>query len=115
MVVRRYHDPKQHMEESLFGRRVPKEEVIRQERQDSQEAATEPVAGTGGAKTRQNRNWKWDKVLNSQSRPPVTFFLQQGATCKRFPNVTSNTMNWRPRVQTHEPMGLFFTQTTMNL
>lgn len=41
------------MEESLFGRRVPKEESIRQERHDSQEAATETVAGTGGAKTMQ--------------------------------------------------------------
>lgn len=53
MVVIRYHDQKRHMEESLFGRRVPKEESIRQERHDSQEAATETVAGTGGAKTMQ--------------------------------------------------------------
>lgn len=54
-MVIRYHDQKLHMEESLFGRRVPKEESIRQERHDSQEAATETVAGTGGAKKCRDR------------------------------------------------------------
>lgn len=48
----------------------------------------------------QRGNWRWSKVIISQSPPPVVHFLQQ--CCPTSPHTAAS---WGPRVQTPEPMG----------
>lgn len=52
-------------------------------------------------------NSTWHECLNSQSLPPLTYFLQQGHTSIDFP---ASTSHWEPIVNAQDYEGISFKQ-----